>query len=208
MRRHRYVVMVFAAGMLTTPTLVAQSASSELPRATDAPRVRVTGHIGVIYLHQPAFSYTRGTTDPRVFTEQETDGGGVAFGGGVDVIDERWWGGVVVQGVVPVFDNSSSVIVSMHAGRAWKRLLGGTVRLGAGPVLVRSSRRERGLFSGLCFSDCTPVRYPPDLTTAGVGLLLSTEWRPWAGIGVGLEGQLATGAQRFANGRLRLSLGT
>lgn len=208
MRPHRSVVMVLVVGVLITPALSAQVSSAESARAADTLRFRVTGNVGVMYIHQPAFSYTRGTTNPRVLTEQETDGGGLVFGGGLEATTARWWGGVVVQGLVPIFDNSASVIVSAHAGRTLPRLLGATVRLGAGPVLVRSSRRERGLFSGLCFSDCTPVRYPPALTTAGLGLLLSTEWRPWEGIGLGLEGQLATGAQRFANGRIRLSLGS
>jgi hypothetical protein len=39
-------------------------------------------------------------------------------------------------------------------------------------------------------------------------VVLITEWTPWTGVGIGLEGQLATGAQRFATGRLRVSLGS
>jgi len=199
--------MALAAGVLVSGTLSAQSSTPDDARSTTAVRFRVTGNVGVMYVHHPAFSYTRGTTDPRSFTEQETDGGGVLFGGGLEAIADRWWGGAGAQLMLPIFDNSSSVIVSAHAGRTLGDLLGATVRLGAGPVLVRSSQRERGLFGGLCFSDCTPVRYPPALITGGLGVILVTEWQPWEGVRLGLEGQLASGAQRFANGRLRLSLG-
>jgi hypothetical protein len=99
------------------------------------------------------------------------------------------------------------VVGAAHAGRVYSDVLGGTLRVGAGPVLVRATQRPRDLLAGLCFDDCTPVVYPPSLTTGGIGLTVVQEWRPWDGVGVGLEGQLASGAQRFAGARLRVSLG-
>ena len=105
-------------------------------------------------------------------------------------------------------DEASLVVGTVHAGRVYPNVLRGTLRLGAGPVLVRAEQRPRGLLAGLCFTDCTPVVYPPALTTGGIGITVVQEWRPWEGVGIGLEGQLASGAQRFAGARLRVSLGS
>jgi len=186
----------------------AQSTNSGSDGTAPAVRLRVVASGGVLYIHQPAFAFTRGTTNPRTITEQETDGGAVMFGGGLEALAERWWGGIGLHVALPLFDQSTSIITSVHGGPTLPRLLGGRVRLGLGPVLVRATRRERGLLGGLCLTDCTPVQYPPPLMTAGIGVVVITEWKPWTGVGIGLEGQAAAGAQRFATGRLRISLGS
>jgi hypothetical protein len=181
---------------------------SPVPASDVAPRVAVTGGIGVWYIHRPGFTYTRGTATPRPFAERATESSAVALGGGLEAVGTRWWVGATGQVMLMFFDEASLVVGTVHAGRVYPNVLRGTLRLGAGPVLVRATQRPRGLLAGLCFDDCTPVVYPPPLMTGGLGITVVQEWRPWEGIGIGIEGQLASGAQRFAGARLRVSLGS
>jgi hypothetical protein len=208
--------------MRTTPTLaglgfallcalrsaVVDAQPSPVPASDVAPRVAVTGGVGVWYIHRPGFTYTRGASNPRPFEERETESSAIALGAGLEAVGTRWWVGATGQVLLMFFDEASLVVGAAHAGRVYPDALGGTLRVGAGPVLVRATQRPRGLLAGLCFDDCTPVVYPPPLTTGGIGLTVVQEWRPWEGVGIGLEGQLASGAQRFAGARLRVSLGS
>jgi hypothetical protein len=168
--------------------------------------VRVTAGLGVVYIHQPAFTFTRGMGNPRQLDERESDGAGLSFGGGLEAVGAQWWGGIGAQWLVSFFEQGNTVIATAHAGRVLPHVLGGTLRIGLGPVLVRAERRERTLTG--CLTDCTPVVYPPALATGGFGVALVQEWCPWNGIRIGLEGQVASGAQRFAGGRLRIALGS
>jgi hypothetical protein len=192
------------AVLLAQPSPV--PASDVAPRV--APRVAVTGGIGVWYIHRPGFTYTRGTSTPRAFEEPATESSAIALGGGLEAVGTRWWVGATGQLLLMFFDEASLVVGTVHAGRVHPGVLGGTLRLGAGPVVVRATARPRGLLAGLCLDDCTPVVYPPPLMTGGIGLTVVQEWRPWEGVGIGLEGQLASGAQRFAGARLRVALGS
>lgn len=207
MRRH----LRLPSGLALLACVAASPAGTQPAPAQPAPTrdvsVRVSLGVGAVYLHQPAFTYTRGTANPRPFNEQATDAGAVAIGGGLEVLGTRWWSGVGAQYLVTFFDEGNTVIATAHAGRVLPKVLGGTLRVGLGPVLVRAERRERGLLAGLCFDDCEPVVYPPALVTGGLGVAVVQEWRPWPGVGLGLEGQLASGAQRFAAGTFRVTLG-
>lgn len=126
----------------------------------------------------------------------------------MEAVGTRWWVGATAQFMLKFFDEASLVVATVHTGRVFPKVLGGTMRLGAGPVLVRGTQRPRGLLAGLCLNDCTPVVYPAPPMTGGRGITVVQEWRPWQGVGLGIEGQAASGAQRFAGARLRVSLGS
>ena len=184
----------------------AAAGAQAVPEPARAASVRVTGGLGFLYVHQPGFTFTRGSATPRQLVEPDTDGAGLSLGGGLEVVGARWWGGIGAQFLVTVFDEGNAVIATAHAGRVLPRVLAGTLRVGLGPVLARTERRERTIRG--CFTDCTPVVYPSLLATAGLGVVLAQEWQLWEGIRLGLEGQMAGGAQRFAGGRLRIAVGS
>jgi hypothetical protein len=159
--------------------------------------------IGATYIHQPAFTFVRGSAPPYTVQERETDGGGVTFGGAIEFERGRLWGGMSAQVVVPVFAEGTAQLFAAYIG-ASRRALAGTFRAALGPVLARADREERGF--QFCLNDCT-TQYPRPLVTGGVGITLVQEWRSTKAVAFGIEGQAASGAQRFASVRLRLSLG-
>jgi hypothetical protein len=163
---------------------------------------------GALVLHRPAFTYTRGRVQPRPQTEPATETAALTVGVGVEAIGAQWWGGVDARFLFTLFDEGNGVVASAVVGRVVPRVLRGTLRVGLGPVVVRTQQRPRGLLAGLCLEDCVPVVYPADLTTSGVGLTLVQEWRPWPGVGIGLDAQAASGAQRVAGARVRVALGS
>lgn len=197
-------LLALASGFAFVATSTATAGAQSAAAPSRTPSMRVTLGVGVAYIHQPAFTFTRGTITPRSIDEPATDGAGIALGGGLEVIGARWWGGVGAQALLTMFDQGSSVIATAHAGRVVPRVLGGTLRVGLGPVLARSERRERTIRP--CSNDCASV-HPPALVTGGLGVALVQEWRPLADIGFALEGQAASGAQRFVMGRVRVTLG-
>jgi hypothetical protein len=171
--------------------------------APTATTFRIVVAAGATYIHQPPFSYVRGRNPPITVEERETDGGGVAFGGAIELERGRLWGGLSGQVVVPIFSEGTAQLLAAYAGVS-RRALGGTWRVGLGPVLARGDREERGL--RFCLNDCA-TQVPDPLVTGGVGLTTVQEWRLSPAVAVGVEGQAATGAQRFASLRLRLSIG-
>jgi len=181
-------------------------ATRPLQAQTPAPTpttFRIVASGGATYIHQPPFSYVRGRNPPITVEQRETDGGGVAFGGAIELERGRLWGGLSGQVVVPVFSEGTAQLLAAYAGVS-RRALGGTWRVGLGPVLARGDREERGL--RFCLSDCA-TQVPDPLVTGGVGLTTVQEWQLSRAVAVGVEGQAATGAQRFASLRLRVSIG-
>jgi hypothetical protein len=186
--------------------LCVTGAIRSLPSQTPAPTpttFRIVAAGGATYIHQPPFSFVRGQNPPITVEQRETDGGGVAFGGAIELERGRLWGGVSAHIVVPVFSEGTAQLLAAYAG-VTRRALGGTWRVGSGPVLARGDREERGL--RFCLRDCA-TQVPDPLVTGGVGLTTVQEWRLSHAVVFGVEGQAATGAQRFASLRLRLSVG-
>ncbi len=194
-------LVALCAPLCFTAIARAQPAASRL--ASDELSIRVVAGIGGTYIHEPAFSYVRGRNPPRAVAERETDGGGLSAGGAVEVERRRWWGGVGGQWIAPVFSEGSVRIVTAFIGVS-RPVGSGHFRAAIGPTLVHADREPRGF--NFCLSDCATTS-PPPLTTGGLGLTTALDWQPWGAVGLGIEGQLASGAQRFATGRFRVSVG-
>lgn len=171
--------------------------------ASSPMRFRVVAAVGATYIHQPSFPYVRGSNPPRTVEQRETDGGGASIGGAIEFEKGRLWGGVSGHVVIPVFSEGTAQLLAAYVGTS-RRALGGTFRAGLGPVLVRGDREERGL--RFCLQDCV-TQFPDPPVSGGVGLTLVQEWRSAKAVAIGIEGQAASGAQRFASARLRLSFG-
>ncbi len=178
------------------------------PSAT--PTVRVTGGAGVLYMHLPAFSYTVGSARrPVVNPAQEAIN--LAFGAGV----EGFRGRAVVAGrflsAFDVLDDRWSYVGMLTAGIATHSARR-TLTLAAGPTLVSRERIPDSFltFRGLCTGarcDEAPNDDGGSLTTGGLAVSASAEYRVRGLVGLGVEFLAATGAQRYVGGGVRITIG-
>jgi hypothetical protein len=206
MRGFLAVSLIAGFGALGGRVVLAQQVPPDSASVATSVRIRIVPSVGIMVVRRPAFNVMVGSRTPRNFTESEETSSGFSAGGRIEAIGARWWAGVDAQVTAYILDSRTSFIAAANIGRRVPGALGGELRLGLGPVLVTSTRRF-GFLGGFCLSDCSPVVYPPDLVTGGLGLAMVQEWRPWRRVGVGLEGHVATGAQRLASARARVALG-
>jgi hypothetical protein len=178
------------------------------PSAT--PAVRITGGVGLLYMHLPAFSYTEGSARRPVMNPAQ-EATSLALGAGLegyrgravvagrflsafDVLDDRWaYVGMVTAGL------------AVHGARS-------LLTLAAGPTLVSRERVPDSFlnFRGLCYAggcDNAANNDGGTLTTGGAALTASAEYRLRGVVGFGAEVMAATGAQRYVGGGMRITIG-
>jgi hypothetical protein len=173
--------------------------------------VRVVGGLGMNIVHLPAFVYTRGAARTPVL-EPAQEGGGPAFAGGLEVRQGRVLGGARYQLVLnPLANGWSAHVGAVYAGVARLRR-SSSLSAAVGASVVRREQVTRTFAPNLClYPGCeNDVRVNQDggtLTTFGVLFTVSAERRFGDAFGVGVEGFVASGTQRYAGAMLRLSAG-
>lgn len=199
---------LIAAFVLALPGAAFGQAGADSGRATS---LRVIGGAGAVYMHLPAFTYTRGVQRTPVFEEAQ-EGAGLTLTGGLEALRGRFIGGARYQFAAdPMTDNWYAHVGAVYGGVA-RRRPASVFSAALGATVVHREQVTRQFAPGLCvYSGCEVAnrvnRDGGTITTAGVLLTVAAERRFGGVFGVGVEGFAATGPQRYAGAMLRVSLG-